>query len=172
STAWACCRLRQRTCGKRAAGTGDRRSGIGNTSLPRSTKRRSPGRGSKELLVVIQGQSVQWRRIGIEPQHPNVGECSQVKYLHEGLRHALGPVFLPQLLGGDALDMLQIRIRPGGGDQLHADRGAVRDAEGDEQKSARLGDVRQFGEKAARLDGEMGTADLPAPAVEARLEAQ
>ncbi len=60
----------------------------------------------------------------------------------------------------------------GGGDQLHADRGAVWDAEGNEQKAARRGDVCQLGEEAARRGGEMGTADLPAPAVEARLKAQ
>jgi hypothetical protein len=59
------------------------------------------------------GQAVQHRRIGIEHQHANVGERSQVQHLHEGLRHALGPVLLPQLFGGDALDMLQVRIRPG-----------------------------------------------------------
>jgi len=36
STAWACCRQHQRTCGKRAAGTGARRPGIGNLPPPRS----------------------------------------------------------------------------------------------------------------------------------------
>lgn len=58
-------------------------------------KRKSPGWGSKVLLVVIHGQSVQHRRIGIKHQHANVGQRSQVQYLHEGLRHTLGPVLLP-----------------------------------------------------------------------------
>ena len=70
------------------------------------------------LLIVVERQPVQHGRIGIKHQHANVGERSQVQHFHEGLRHALGPVLLPQLFVGDALDMLQVRIRPGRGDQL------------------------------------------------------
>src|SRR3546814_15617249 len=89
---------------------------------------------------------------------------SQVQHFHEGLRHALGPVLLPQLFGGDALDMLQVRIRPGRGDQLHADRRAVGNAEGHEQKTARRGDVRQFGEEATGLLGDVRRTDFPGTA--------
>ena len=146
STAWACCRQRQRTCGQRAAHGGGRPPGIGNAPAPRSAEKEEPRTGLKRLLVVVERQPVQHGRVGIEHQQANVGERSQVEHFHEGLRHALSPVLL-QLFGGDAFDMLQVRIRPGGGDQLHADRRAVRDAEGDEQKTARRGDVGQFGEK-------------------------
>lgn len=59
-----------------------------------------------------------------------------------------------------------------GGDQLHADRRAVGNAEGDEQKAARRSDVRQFGEEAAGLLGDVRRTDFPGTAVEAGLEAQ
>jgi len=36
STAWACCRQRQRTCGQRAASAGASRAGIGHVLPPRS----------------------------------------------------------------------------------------------------------------------------------------
>ena len=118
STAWACCRQRQRTCGQRAAHGGGRPPGIGNAPAPRSAKKKSPDVGARMgcgLLVVVERQPVQHWRVGIEHQHANVGERSQVQHFHEGFRHALGPVLLPQLFGGDALDMLQVRIRPGRG---------------------------------------------------------
>ncbi|GBC59000.1 hypothetical protein PSNTI_45000 [Stutzerimonas stutzeri] len=47
STAWACCRQRQRTCGQRAAHGGGRPPGIGNAPAPRSAEKKSPARGSR-----------------------------------------------------------------------------------------------------------------------------
>ena len=133
-----------------------RRPSVGNRQCAGTAfrEKKSPDVGARMgcgLLVVVERQPVQHGRVGIEHQHANVSERSQVQHFHEGLRHALGPVLLPQLFGGDALDMLQVRIRPGGGDQLHADRGAVRDAEGDEEKTARRVDVSQVGQIAAGL---------------------
>src|SRR3546814_1102122 len=57
STAWACCRQRQRTCGQRAAHGGDRPLGIGNAPAPRSAKKKSPDVGARMgcgLLVVVE----------------------------------------------------------------------------------------------------------------------
>src|SRR3546814_10106246 len=49
-------------------------------------------------------------------------------------------------LRADALGMLQVLVRPGRGNQLDADRRAVRNPEGDEQKGLRRGEVCQVGE--------------------------
>ena len=118
------------------------------------------------VSVVVDRQSVQHLRIGIEDQHAHVGERGQVQHVHEGF----GMPFLRCSCISRLAVMpstAQVVIGPGRGDQLQPDGRAVRDAEGDEQEQRRRGDVRQLGEEAMRLGVEVRAADLPAPAVEA-----
>ncbi len=124
------------------------------------------------VLFLEDGQTIEFVGISIEYQHPDVSLSGQRQYVGQILGHALGQVLPAQLLGGDAFDVHQVLIRPGCGDQLDADGWAVRDAKGDEQEPARCGDIRQFAQVAARCFGDVGRADLPGTAVEARLELQ
>ena len=120
STAWACCRQRQRTCEQRALQAhGGASAGNRHCAATGFVQNETAGsaRGSKGgRLLVVDRQSVQHRRIGIEDQHANVGERGQVQHLHEGFRHALGrilAVLLHQPLGGDAFDRAQVLVGPG-----------------------------------------------------------
>ena len=81
-------------------------------------------------------------------------------------------MFLPQLLGGDAFDVLQVGIGPGRGNHLDADRRAVWDPENDEQKADRRGDVCKLCQVATSFFGDVRRADFPASAVEAGLKSQ
>ena len=81
-------------------------------------------------------------------------------------------MLLPKLLGGDALGILQVLVRPGRGYQLDADRRAVRNPERDEQESLRRGEVCQVGEVVPGIDGDVLTADFPGPAEIPGLETQ
>lgn len=64
-------------------------------------RHRLPQKGSeprvearKVVSVVVDRQSVQHLRIGIEDQHAHVGERGQVQHVHERLRHAFLAVLL------------------------------------------------------------------------------
>ena len=99
---------------QRAAHGGGRPLGIGNAPAPRSAKE-EPRRGGSNGLRVTRRQSVSPSSTGASASNTNMrtSASAAVQHFHEGLRHALGPVLLPQLFGGDALDMLQVRIRQG-----------------------------------------------------------
>ena len=70
-----------------------------------------------------------------------------------------------------SLDVLQVLVRPGRGDQLDADRRAVGNPERDEQKASGVARSARLARywPVSRL---MRAADFPAPAVVAGLEAQ
>ena len=120
----------------------------------------------------VQRQAVEYRCVGVEDQDADISLRGQKKNIHQRLRHAFVALLLPQLLGGDAFDVLQVGIGPGRGNHLDADRRAVWDPESDEQKTDRRGDVCKLCQVATRFFGDVRRTDFPASAVEASLKSQ
>lgn len=85
------------------------------------------------LLGLGQRQAQQHGRVSVEDEDAHIGLASQLQDVRQVGGHALAAVLLPKLLGGDALGVLQVLVRPGRGDQLDADRRAVRNPKGDER---------------------------------------
>jgi hypothetical protein len=126
---------------------------------------------SRGCYSLGQRQAQQHGCVGIEDEDAHIGLAGQFKDVRQVVRHALAAVLLPKLLGGDALGVLQVLVRPGRGNQLDADRRAVRNPERDEQKASGVA-------RSARLarywpvSADVRAADFPAPAVVAGLETQ
>ena len=65
------------------------------------------------LLGLGQRQARQHGRVGVEDEDAHIGLASQFKDVRQVVWHALAAVLLPKLLGGDAIGVLQVLVRPG-----------------------------------------------------------
>ena len=169
STAWACCRQRQRTCGQRWHG--GRPPGIGNAGT--AFRGKTPHGNSRG--------ATRRRRASVRPARarrhrtPNTRTSANAASATLPTRdswHALAPVLLPQ---PSAVMPSTCRWRV-----LHPSRGwrstsptawAVRDAEGDEQKTPRRGDVGRSWPNSGRPPDDVRRT-VPRHGCEPGLEAQ
>ena len=65
------------------------------------------------LLGLGQRQAQQHGRVSVEDEDAHIGLASQFQDVRQVVWHALAAVLLPKLLGGDAIGVLQVLVRPG-----------------------------------------------------------
>lgn len=123
-------------------------------------------------LRLRRSPAIQLGGVRIKDQDAGVGECGEVQYPDQTMRHPGFQVLLMKLLTVNAIDTAQCTIMPGRGVQLATERAVILQPEHLEEQPRWRFSAAGIAQVDDGLGAEMRCADFPALAVVTRVEAQ